>query len=229
MAPDEERRTAVIIEDDADIRHLLEAVLSDAGFHTIATGNGLDGVQAVKAYDPIVTTLDMGMPGIDGLETARRIRQFSQTYLVIVSARSEEIDTLQALDAGADDYLTKPFAVEELLARLRALSRRQPGYEPTERLQVGDLVLDRTTQEVRRGDTPIELTAKEFALLEFLMRHPNQVLSRDRIIEQVWGYESDAPANAVDIYIHFLRRKIDHGFPRPLIHSVRGVGYKIQA
>ncbi|MFC6418562.1 response regulator transcription factor [Sanguibacter inulinus] len=124
MAPDEERRTAVIIEDDADIRHLLEAVLSDAGFHTIATGNGLDGVQAVKAYDPIVTTLDMGMPGIDGLETARRIRQFSQTYLVIVSARSEEIDTLQALDAGADDYLTKPFRPRELRARIDAMLRR---------------------------------------------------------------------------------------------------------
>lgn len=124
MAPNEERRTAVIIEDDADIRHLLEAVLSDAGFHTIATGNGLDGVQAVKAYDPIVTTLDMGMPGIDGLETARRIRQFSQTYLVIVSARSEEIDTLQALDAGADDYLTKPFRPRELRARIDAMLRR---------------------------------------------------------------------------------------------------------
>jgi two-component system OmpR family response regulator len=124
VAPDEERRTAVIIEDDADIRHLLEAVLSDAGFHTIATGNGLDGVQAVKAYDPIVTTLDMGMPGIDGLETARRIRQFSQTYLVIVSARSEEIDTLQALDAGADDYLTKPFRPRELRARIDAMLRR---------------------------------------------------------------------------------------------------------
>lgn len=124
MAPDEERRTAVIIEDDADIRHLLEAVLSDAGFHTIATGNGLDGVQAVRAYDPIVTTLDMGMPGIDGLETARRIRQFSQTYLVIVSARSEEIDTLQALDAGADDYLTKPFRPRELRARIDAMLRR---------------------------------------------------------------------------------------------------------
>lgn len=132
MAPDEERRTAVIIEDDADIRHLLEAVLSDAGFHTIATGNGLDGVQAVKAYDPIVTTLDMGMPGIDGLETARRIRQFSQTYLVIVSARSEEIDTLQALDAGADDYLTKPFRPRELRARIDAMLRRPRvvGAEP---------------------------------------------------------------------------------------------------
>lgn len=132
MAPDEERRTAVIIEDDADIRHLLEAVLSDAGFHTIATGNGLDGVQAVKAYDPIVTTLDMGMPGIDGLETARRIRQFSQTYLVIVSARSEEIDTLQALDAGADDYLTKPFRPRELRARIDAMLRRPRvvGVEP---------------------------------------------------------------------------------------------------
>ena len=132
MAPDEERRTAVIIEDDADIRHLLEAVLSDAGFHTIATGNGIDGVQAVKAYEPIVTTLDMGMPGIDGLETARRIRQFSQTYLVIVSARSEEIDTLQALDAGADDYLTKPFRPRELRARIDAMLRRPrvTGGEP---------------------------------------------------------------------------------------------------
>lgn len=132
MAPNEERRTAVIIEDDADIRHLLEAVLSDAGFHTIATGNGLDGVEAVRAYDPIVTTLDMGMPGIDGLETARRIRQFSQTYLVIVSARSEEIDTLQALDAGADDYLTKPFRPRELRARIVAMLRRPRvvGAEP---------------------------------------------------------------------------------------------------
>ncbi|GAA2239474.1 response regulator transcription factor [Herbiconiux moechotypicola] len=119
-----ERRVAVIIEDDADIRHLLETVLSQAGFEVIATGNGLDGVQAVRAYDPMVTTLDVSMPGIDGFEAAKRIRQFSNTYLVMLTARDEEIDTLQGLEAGADDYLTKPFRPRELRARVEAMMRR---------------------------------------------------------------------------------------------------------
>ncbi|MCI2957745.1 response regulator transcription factor [Agromyces atrinae] len=126
-----ERRTAVIIEDDADIRHLLETVLEQAGFSTVATGNGLDGIAAVRAYDPVITTLDVSMPGIDGFETAKRIRTFSQTYIVMLSARSEEIDTLQGLEAGADDYLTKPFRPRELRARIEAMLRR-PRAVPTD-------------------------------------------------------------------------------------------------
>lgn len=220
----------LVVEDEAKLARLIQRILEQER-HVVEVAHdgeaGLD-LAATGSFDLIV--LDIMLPKKDGVAVCRELRRMGvKTPVLMLTARDAVTDRVQGLDAGADDYLTKPFAVEELLARLRALSRRQPGYEPTERLQVGDLVLDRTTQEVRRGDTPIELTAKEFALLEFLMRHPNQVLSRDRIIEQVWGYESDAPANAVDIYIHFLRRKIDHGFPRPLIHSVRGVGYKIQA
>lgn len=124
MEKQNERRVAVIIEDDADIRHLLETILSQAGFETVATGNGLDGVQAVRAHNPVVTTLDVSMPGIDGFEAAKRIREFSDTYLVMLTARDEEIDTLQGLDAGADDYLTKPFRPRELRARIEAMLRR---------------------------------------------------------------------------------------------------------
>ncbi len=182
---------------------------------------------ASGSFDLVV--LDIMLPKKDGIEVCKTMRELGvKTPVLMLTAKDTVTDKVRGLDAGADDYLTKPFALEELHARLRALARRSPEFEPVETLQVGDLVMNRTSREVMRGNKPIELTAKEFALLEFLMRHPNQVLSRDRIIENVWGYESDAPPNVVDIYIHFLRRKIDHGHSKALIQSVRGLGYKIQ-
>lgn len=220
----------LVVEDEDKLARLIQRVLQQEQHMVELAHDGEDGLDlaATGSFDLII--LDVMLPKRSGTSVCKELRRMGvKTPVLMLTARDAVTDKVEGLDAGADDYLTKPFAFEELLARLRALSRRPPAFEESDRLQVADLTLDRATREVRRGDTAIELTAKEFALLEFLMRHPNQVLSRDRIIEKVWGYESDAPPNVVDIYIHFLRRKIDHGFPKPLIRSVRGVGYKLQA
>jgi DNA-binding response OmpR family regulator len=171
------------------------------------------------------------LPEIDGLEVARELRrQRVRTPILMLTARDAVPDRVRGLDAGADDYLTKPFALEELLARVRALGRR--GSESGEdSLTVGDLVLDLASHEARREGKTIELTAKEFDLLAYLMRNAGRVLSKDQITEHVWGYDSQATSNVVEIYIHYLREKIDRAFPhaRPLIRTVRGVGYTIKA
>lgn len=218
----------LIVEDEVRLARLIQQALARERHVAEVAHDGETGLDlaASGSFDLII--LDVMLPKKDGIQVCRTLREMGiKTPILMLTAKDAVADKVRGLDAGADDYLTKPFALEELHARLRALSRRSPEYEPMDRLQVGDLVMDLHSREVRRGDEVIELTAKEFALLELLMRHPNQVLSRDRIIENVWGYESDAPPNVVDIYIHFLRRKIDHGRGKPLIQSVRGLGYKI--
>lgn len=220
VAEDEERLAGLIRRALEQENHVVE--VAHEGEHALDLG--LSG-----SFDMII--LDIMMPGKDGIAVCRELRDAGlKTPILMLTARDAVSDRVRGLDSGADDYLIKPFAFEELLARVRALSRRgEREYMPADRLQVGDLVLDRTTREVTRAGRTIGLTPKEFALLEFLMRHPNQVLSRDSIIEHVWGYESDALGTNVDIYIHFLRRKIDRGFQRQMIRSVRGLGYKIEA
>jgi DNA-binding response OmpR family regulator len=172
--------------------------------------------------------LDVMLPEMDGIEVARELRrQRVKTPILMLTARDAVPDRVRGLDAGADDYLTKPFALEELLARVRALGRRS-GDEHDDRLQVADLTLDLSRHEAQRGDRSIELTAKEFDLLTYLMRNAGRVLSKDQITEHVWGYDSQATSNVVEIYIHYLRDKVDRGFPRPLIRTIRGVGYTIK-
>ncbi len=219
VAEDEVKLAGLIRRVLEQERHVVE--LAYDGEHALDLG--LSG-----SFDIII--LDIMMPRKDGIAVCRALREAGvKTPVLMLTARDAVPDRVRGLDSGADDYLTKPFAFEELLARIRALSRRgDRDFEPADRLQVADLVLDRKTHEVTRGGRTINLTPKEFALLEFLMRNAGQVLNRDRIIEHVWGYESDALGTNVDIYIHFLRRKIDKGFDRALIHSVRGLGYKIQ-
>jgi DNA-binding response OmpR family regulator len=169
------------------------------------------------------------LPGLDGLEVCRRLRrQRVRTPILMLTARDAVPDRVRGLDAGADDYLVKPFALEELLARVRALSRRAADGLDGETLRVGDLTLDLARHEARRGEQGIELTAKEFGLLEYLMRNAGRVLTKTQITDQVWGYHSEATSNVVEIYIHYLRDKVDRGFPRPLIRTVRGVGYTIK-
>ncbi len=177
-----------------------------------------------------VVVLDVMLPEIDGLEVARELRrQRVRTPILMLTARDAVADRVRGLDAGADDYLIKPFALEELLARVRALGRRTADGLDEDVLRVGDLTLDREQREARRGDRTIELTAKEFDLLAYLMRNAGRVLTRAQILDHVWGYDAQATSNVVEIYIHYLRDKVDRGSARPLIRTVRGAGYTIKA
>lgn len=222
----------LVVEDEQKLAHLLYRVLTEER-HIVDVAydgpSGLERAQAI-AYDLIV--LDLMLPGVDGLEICRRLRASgNRAWLLMLTARRAVEDRVNGLNAGADDYVTKPFAMTELIARVNALLRRSEG-SPTplnQNLQIGDLVLDLVRHEVQRSGKLIELTAKEFALLEYLMRHPGQVLTRTQITNQVWAYDSDALSNVVDIYIHYLRDKIDRGFTKRLIKTVRSVGYKIES
>jgi len=169
------------------------------------------------------------LPSMDGVDVARQLRrQKVRTPILMLTARDAVADRVRGLDAGADDYLTKPFALEELLARVRAVGRRGADGLDGDVLRVADLTLDESRHEVRRDDRSIELTAKEFALLAYLMRHAGKVLTRSQIVDHVWGYDAGATSNVVEIYVHYLRDKIDRGFARPLIRTIRGVGYTIR-
>jgi DNA-binding response OmpR family regulator len=190
--------------------------------------DGKEGYEWARNFDYDCIVLDIMLPKMDGLELCRRLRQEgNSTNILILTAKDTVDDRVAGLDAGADDYLVKPFAFRELLARMRALRRRSSDQRTT-RLQVGDLTLDLVAHQAERQGQPITLTAKEFALLEFLMCHPNQILSRTVIAEHVWGYNFRHQSNVVDVYIWYLRRKIDDPFDVPLIQTVRGMGYRLE-
>lgn len=221
----------LVAEDETRLAFLLRRVLTEER-HTVDIAH--DGptaydLAASGTYDLVV--LDVMLPEMDGVEVCRRMRDDSvQTPVLMLTARGAVEDRVRGLNAGADDYVVKPFAMEELLARVNALlRRRERDIDTSSELRVGDLTLDLVRHEVRRDGRFIDLTAKEFALLDYLMRHPGQVLTRTQIIDRVWRYDLDALSNVVDTYIHYLRDKIDKGSSRPLIKTVRGVGYKIQA
>ena len=221
----------LVVEDEQRLAYLLRRVLLEER-HTVDLAydgpSGLD-LALSDSYDAV--TLDLMLPGIDGMEICRQMRaERILTPVLMLTARGAVEDRVTGLNVGADDYLTKPFAMEEFLARVNALLRRRDRhFDETPQLVVSDLTLDLVRHEARRAGRVIELTAKEFALLEYLMRHPGQALSRTQIVDAVWRYDMEALSNVVDIYIHYLRDKIDQGFARPLIKTVRGVGYKIEA
>ena len=221
----------LVVEDEKRLAFLLRRVLLEER-HTVDLAHegdtGLDLAES-GSYDLVV--LDVMLPGIDGIEICRQMREDGvMSPVLMLTARGAIEDRVAGLNVGADDYLTKPFAMEELLARVNALLRRRDRtFEATPQLTVGDLTLDLVRHEARRAGRVIELTAKEFALLEYLMRHPGQALTRTQIIDAVWRYDLDALSNVVDIYIHYLRDKIDTGHEKPLIKTVRGMGYKIEA
>lgn len=217
----------LIVEDDEEVRDFLLRVIREAAWaaDSASTGKRALDLFAINSYD--LAILDVGLPDMDGFDLCRAIRaRGDRTPVLVLTARNAVNDRVRGLDAGADDYLAKPFAVSELLARLRALSRR-PAMALDPVLQVGDLELDTATHSARRGATPIVLTAREYALLEYLMRNPRRVLTRAQILEHVWDDNFDPVANAVDVLVGRVRRKINCEGMTPLLHTVRGSGYML--
>ena len=221
----------LVVEDEQRLAFLLRRVLLEERHTVDLAYDGQTGLDLALSDSYDVVILDVMLPGLDGLEVCRQIRaERIMTPVLMLTARGAVEDRVVGLNVGADDYLVKPFAMEELLARINALLRRRDRrFDEVPQLSAGDLTLDLVRHEARRAGRVIELTAKEFALLEYLMRHPGQVLTRTQIIDAVWRYDLEALSNVVDIYIHYLREKIDHGFSHALIKTVRGVGYKIEA
>ena len=218
----------LIVEDERKLALLVQEMLEDENHTVDVAFDGEDGLQFATTGDYDVIILDLMLPGIQGLEVARRLRAGGDTTpILVLTARTSVDDRVMGLDTGADDYLTKPFAFAELLARVRALGRREVPGAVGNRLTVGDIGLDLKTREVWRGDQLVELTPKEFALLEYLMRHPNQVLSGQQIADHVWSYEFDGLTNRVAVYVSYLRRKLGDGSARSPIQTVHGVGYRL--
>ncbi len=217
----------LLVEDDKRIVSFVKRGLEAEGFVVDVAGDGQQGLEMARENFHLII-LDLLLPVRNGTELCKTLRS-EQIYtpILMLTARDTLKDKIQGLKAGADDYLTKPFAFEELLARSRALLRRGPYQEIPPKLEVGDLVLDREIREVRRGEKVISLTSKEYALLEYMMSRPNRPLSRTLILDQVWGLSYDPLTNVVDVYIGYLRKKMDTGFGKRLIETVRDLGYKI--
>ncbi len=219
-----------MVDDDRPVLESLRRSLAFNGYEVEVARDGQEALARLAERRPDAIVLDVMMPRLDGLETCRRLRAAGEELPVLMlTARDAVSDRVAGLDAGADDYLPKPFALEELLARLRALLRRTSrGNEADEVLRFADLTVQPATREVTRGDRQVRLTRTEFALLELLIRHPRQVLTRSRILEEVWGYDFPTTENSLEVYIGYLRRKTEaEGEPR-LIHTVRGVGYALR-
>ena len=218
----------LLVEDDIRISRVVQRALSEVGHEVDVAHDGADGLARAEETPYDLLVLDVMLPERDGFSIARELRrQRQRTPILMLTARDAVADRVRGLDAGADDYLPRPFALEEFLARVRALGRRTSASGET--LEVGDLTLDPDRHEVIRAGRTLELTAKEFDLLAYLMRNAGRVLSKPQITEHVWGYDSEATSNVVEIYVHYLREKIDKGFGRPLIRTIRGVGYTIKA
>lgn len=221
----------LVVDDDRAVRESLRRSLTFNGYTVDLAVDGIDALEKATADRPDALVLDVMMPRLDGLEVCRRLRSTGDDLpILVLTARDSVSERVAGLDAGADDYLPKPFALEELLARLRALLRRRtpdPG-EISETMRFADLSLDPVTREVARADRSISLTRTEFSLLEMLMANPRRVLTRGRILEEVWGYDFPTSGNALEVYVGYLRRKTEaDGEPR-LIHTVRGVGYVLR-
>jgi two-component system, OmpR family, response regulator ArlR len=225
MSEPEKRFKVLVIEDDAAISRVLQLELEHEGYEVESAREGLEGLEkALKEPDLVI--LDLMLPRMDGMEVCRRIRAKSRVPIIMLTAKDRVPDRVSGLDIGADDYLTKPFATEELLARVRARLREK--HPQGNVIRHRDVVMDRDRHEVTRGERPIALTAKEYALLEYLLLHRNKVHTRDELFNGVWGSDFLGDSNLIDVYIRYLRGKIDEGFDDKLITTVRGVGYTIR-
>jgi len=217
----------LVVDDDPEILSFLKRGLSYDGYEVDTARDGSEALAKARDSEPALVVLDVMMPGIDGIEVSKRLRKASGVPILMLTAKGTVADRVAGLDSGADDYLVKPFAFDELLARIRALLRRSQPREG-DVFRFADLSLDTATRVVTRGDDAIDLTVQEFDLLEFFMRHPRQVLSRDRIYERVWGYDFGGESNVIEVYISYLRSKLEAGGRPRLIHTVRGVGYVLR-
>lgn len=217
--------SVLVIEDEQKMADLIKRGLEEEGMEVEVAYDGETGLQTAQSGQHEIIILDIALPGRNGLEVARTLRAAgNKTPTIMLTARDTTEAKVEGLDSGADDYLTKPFAFEELLARLRALQRRTQSDELT-KLQFGDVTLDLISRKVRRLDTEVQLTGKEFSLLEYFMRNPDQVLSRELLSEKVWDEAFDNLTNVIDVYINYLRNKMDRNFEPKLINTVRGIGY----
>jgi two-component system response regulator MprA len=223
--------TILVVDDDRTITAMLRRTLTYEGYNVLTATDGHAALSQAQAHHPDLVVLDWLMPGLNGLEVAQRLRDAEGTPILMLTARDTVADRVTGLDSGADDYLVKPFAPEELLARVRALlrrSRQAAEAEEARPLTYANLSLNPTTRETRRGARPLTLSPKEFDLLAYLLRHPRHVLPRDRILEEVWGYDFPRDDNVLDVYIGYLRAKTEAGGEPRLIHTVRGVGYVLR-
>jgi DNA-binding response OmpR family regulator len=217
----------LLVEDDTEIADVLRRSLRNEGYEVRTSADGIEALDVAAGFFPDLVVLDLGLPRLDGVEVCRRLRADSDVPILMLTARSETEDRVEGLDSGADDYLAKPFERRELLARIRALLRRRPPRGAAS-LEVGDLSLNPDTREVKRGDREIELTNREFELLEFLLRNQRLVVSRERLLDEVWGYDPTAATNTIDVFISNLRRKLEAGGEARLLHTKRGAGYVIK-
>ena len=218
----------LIAEDEKNLNKILAQQLRDNGYSVDACFDGEDALDHIRMTDYDGVILDIMMPKLDGLEVLKKMRADRiDTPVLFLTARDSVADRVEGLDLGADDYLTKPFAFEELLARVRVLIRKKSGNK-TNTYTLADLTLDAQSREVKRGDTPISLSSKEFAILEYMIMNKNVVLSRDNLERLIWSYDYEGSSNMIDVYIRYLRKKIDEKFEPKLIHTVRGVGYVLK-
>ncbi len=223
------RPSILVIDDDAKIVSLLRRALSYEGYSVRTALTAGDGLGSARDEPPDLVVLDLMLPDMDGYEVCRRLRAAGETPILMLTARDEIEDRVRGLDEGADDYLVKPFALQELLARVRVLLRRVQSNAEPRQYKFEDLVLDTATREASRGDRQIALSTKEYQLLSLFMRHPRQVLTRDVIMDQVWGYDYSGESNVLEVYVGYLRQKLEAcGEPR-LIHTMRGAGYVLKA
>ena len=217
----------LVVEDDADIAEVLQRTLRLDGYDVRRAGDGVAALDAAHTFMPDLVVLDLGLPRLDGIEVAKELRKDGDVPILILTARDAVDQRVEGLDSGADDYLVKPFERQELLARLRALLRRRPPRgEAT--LTVSDLSLNPDTHEVRRADRDIELTQREFELLEYLMRNERIVVSRQRLLDEVWGYDPFSTTNTIEVFVSNLRRKLEAGGEPRLLNTVRGAGYVLR-
>jgi DNA-binding response OmpR family regulator len=217
----------LVVEDDAEIADVLRRSLRQEGYEVKTSADGVDALDVASGFVPDLVVLDLGLPRLDGVEVCRRLRADGDVPILMLTARAETEDRVSGLDSGADDYLVKPFERQELLARIRALLRRRPPRGAAS-LEVADLALNPDTREVKRGTRELELTNREFELLEYLMRNERLVVSRERLLDDVWGYDPTAATNTIDVFISNLRRKLEAGGEPRLLHTKRGAGYVLK-